>query len=256
MILAIAGTRPPSIIAAGVTGVWALAQRTARWDLSLASERFKAERLDASADHTAFRTDWMPSAVSPPLARSRTAYQAGLAGGAGVARRRSKISADHRDPTRAREDRLVHYRSQIGPDALIGVVEWQARRRPGCRLINLDGSRPIRHGPTQLRVGEDEIDDLVLGPECGRSVLHGQLTVKLDDVGHRLSDQHGVFGDGDRLSSFSKGPKENTIAYRQAFSSRPLAKGRAPSANSPKKSSSREDTDPFLTLRREMNRLF
>jgi len=69
---------------------------------------------------------------------------------------------------------------QIGADAPIGTVASQVRRRVGRSLVDLDALRSIRHRPPQLRIGEDEVDDLVLGAECGRPVLLGQFVVELD----------------------------------------------------------------------------
>jgi len=64
----------------------------------------------------------------------------------------------------------------------------QAGRR-GRRLLNLGGPSRPRYRKARLRVCKDELDNLILCAERGRSVLLGHLAIELDDICHRSPDQ-------------------------------------------------------------------
>src|SRR4030088_2795657 len=65
-------------------------------------------------------------------------------------------------------------------------------RRRRRRLVDLGGPSPVGEGAAQFRIGQDEIDRLVLGAEGRRAVLLGQLVVQPDNVGQCLPLQRGV----------------------------------------------------------------
>jgi len=62
------------------------------------------------------------------------------------------------------------------------IVRKPPRGRRRC-LLDIDRCGPLRHGAPSFRVGEDEINSLVLRAEGRGTILRGQLIVKLDYIG-------------------------------------------------------------------------
>jgi hypothetical protein len=81
--------------------------------------------------------------------------------------------------SRPHKYRLVHPRMRKIPDSPIGVVIGQTPWWPGRRFVSLEGPTPPCDRFAQLRIGEDEVDDLLLRAQRGCAIFAGQLTIKL-----------------------------------------------------------------------------
>lgn len=71
------------------------------------------------------------------------------------------------------------------------VLPEPARRR-GRGFVDAPRTGPSGDSPAEIRVGQDEIDRLILGAKGWRAVLLGQLPIDLDDIGQRLVLQSEV----------------------------------------------------------------
>src|SRR5439155_16775775 len=93
---------------------------------------------------------------------------------------------------------------QVLANSPIGVIDRQTVRRFCRRVCDFRLAAPFLNRFAQSRVGEDELDRLVLYAEDGGPVLLGQFAVEFAHVGEGGSEQQGVLGGGvHRGGSFS-----------------------------------------------------
>jgi len=104
--------------------------------------------------------------------------------------------------SRPHKYRLVHLRLSKIPDSAISVVIRQAWSGSGCGFVGLDGPSPPCNRFAQFRIGEDEVDNLVLCAESGGAIFARQFAVKLDRIGEGIADQLDVFGSGSHQLRF------------------------------------------------------
>jgi hypothetical protein len=83
---------------------------------------------------------------------------------------------------------------------------------------------PPRYRKAELKVCKDELDNLILRAERGRSVLLGHLAIELDDMCHRSPDQQDIFRYRHWVLRICMGRNKNTVEG-QRFASQASAKG-------------------------------